>query len=241
MIFRDMTIAIIGTHGSGKSTIGTKLANLLGCRFDPELGTILRDQDSLVTSGHLHGNGSSTKTSQDEQQDWDDRIHSAEVKRDEESSGNRVVETWHLGNKSWYQLRERQFDHRRLERYTSAVANHRETSLVLMVQLALETPSIMVRRRKQHAKMRERLPMENEEEECKELHQALQGEHTSFHIVARELGIPLLQISNGHDGKDAIEETLRAILSFMQQHYHRQVVTAPKSSIMRQRISSNNF
>ena len=35
-----MTIAIVGTHGAGKFSIGSALAKLLGFHFDPELGEI---------------------------------------------------------------------------------------------------------------------------------------------------------------------------------------------------------
>jgi len=228
MAFRGMTIAIIGCHGAGKSTICAKLSLLLGCNQDPELGEILRDRSSLMASGHLHGNGSSTNTSEEEQQSWDDRIHKEECKRDDERrSGTRVVETWHVGNASWYQLRQKQKrqDQISLERYRSAIAKHLEQSSVLLVQLALDSPSVITQRREKDPGMGKRLPMKAVEEECKELHKALQEDIDDFLTeVTDALGIPFLRIDNGSNGKESMGQNLREILSFVQRHYYRQVV-----------------
>ncbi|KAL7532921.1 hypothetical protein ACHAXR_004929 [Thalassiosira sp. AJA248-18] len=226
--FRNMTIAIVGTHGSGKATIGNALAKLLDCKFDPELGEILRDNGALVASGHLHGNGSCTTTNHSEQQNWDDKIHEEECQRDNNANtGSRVVETWHLGNYAWCQLRQKQNQHGQkaeanLERYKCAIAKHNETHLVLLVKLNLASSSIIVQRRKEDATMRERLPMQDEEKECQDLHQLLQRDNDdSLEDLVGSLDIPCLRIDNGRDGKEAMNEVLLEILSFVEQNCHR--------------------
>ena len=225
MRFRDLTICIVGTHVSGKATIGGKLAKLLGCQFDGEVGEIERDSESLVEGGHLHGDGSSAPSSPG-QEDWDDFILKKECERDSlfqnSKSSIRVVETWHVGNAAWYKLRKQKSAD--LERYKSAIAKHQESSLVAVVQLMLASPSTMVRRREINAGNRKRLPMQDEEKECNQLYYALQD--NNLKDMLDPLGVPFLQIDNNVDGDEAMEKILIDVLSFVEQHFHRQVVVA---------------
>ena len=229
MTFQNTTIAIVGTHAAGKNTIGTALAKLLGFCFHPELGEVLRDQDTLVAGGHLHGNGSSATPNAGEHQDWDDRIFRKECERDQDSSGSRVVETWHVGNFAWYYLRQKQkYGHEAavdMSRYKNAIAKHQKTNLVLLVQLTLDSSSATVRRREQYSTVRMRLPMQDEEEECLNLYQALQVDNGEFvKDVAESIGLPVLQIDNRKDGREAMNDVLGEILLFVQQNYYRRVV-----------------
>jgi len=107
-----ITLALTGCHASGKTTIGKALAKLLGWRFDPELGEVLREKNKLQPGGHMYGDGSSSSNNEERNtaMDWDDLIFDAETARDKECAEGghcRVVETWHVGNSKWYALRQR--------------------------------------------------------------------------------------------------------------------------------------
>ncbi len=225
MGFRDLTVCIIGTHTSGKSTIGRKLAKLLGCQFDEELGEIERDSESLVEGGHLHGDGSSATTSSGKE-DWDDFLLRKECERDtqfqDSNSSIRVVETWHVGNAAWYKLRQQQKS-TDLDRYKTAIAKHQESSLVVAIQLMLSSPSTMVRRREADADNSRRLPMRDDEQECNQLFIALQNNKLKETLLDPP-GIPFLQIDNNTDGGEAMGKVLCACLSFVQAHLHNQVL-----------------
>jgi thymidylate kinase len=231
MGFRDLTICIVGTHTSGKSTIGRKLAKVLGCRFDAELGEIERDADSLVEGGHLHGDGSSTTSfsASPDQEDWDDFLLKKECERDAlfqvSKCSIRVVETWHVGNAAWYKLRQQKGNGviTDLERYKFAISKHQESSLVVVVQLMLASPSTMVRRREIDTDNRKRLPMQDEEKECNQLHIALQDDNLKKDMLD-PLGLPLLQVDNSVDGDEAMEKVLMNVLSFVHKHLHCQVL-----------------
>lgn len=180
----------------------------------------------------MHGDGSSITTSLGEKHDWDGRILEAECQRDEQSTCSRVVETWHCGNAAWCQLRQKQKNDITsadvdLERYEHAIAKHQEPTLLLIVQLTLGSSSVMVKRRKRYATMKERLPMQNEAKECEELYQALQEDNGEFISgVASNLSIPVLQIDNEKDGEDAMNEVLSEILLFVQSNYYKRVVVS---------------
>lgn len=168
--YRPLTIVVVGTHTSGKSTIGEELAKRLGCQFDREFGEIERYASSLVAGGHLHGNGSSTSFDKTNGgRDWDDFLHQKECQRDSKCNATRVVETWHIVNAAWYQLRQRRrsienFD---LERYKNSISKPLESSQVIVVQLALSSHSVMVNRREIDGRNKERLPMEDNDKECR--------------------------------------------------------------------------
>ena len=87
---RSITVALTGTHCSGKSTIGRKLSEVMNWEFHRELGEILRK--NIPESGHREG----YSTNANDELGWDDRIHLEEIRRDQETplDSSRVVETW---------------------------------------------------------------------------------------------------------------------------------------------------
>lgn len=83
-----MTIAIVGPHGVGKTTLGEALASALGCPFHAELGRGLAEARRCLP--------------QAKQPAFDIAVLEHELARDRawETCGAqlRVVETWHIGN-----------------------------------------------------------------------------------------------------------------------------------------------
>jgi len=221
---RPLTIVVVGTHASGKSTIGTELAKRLGCQFDRELGEIERDANSLVAGGHLHGNGSSTGFDETNGgRDWDDFLHKKECQRDSKCNATRVVETWHIGNAAWYQFRQQQssMENIDLDRYENSISKHLDSSRVIVVQLALSSHSVMVRRRENDGRNKDRLPMEDDDKECQELYAALQHDmDILLKNVVEALSLPFLRIHNDNDGEEAINRILCEILSFVEKYKH---------------------
>ena len=224
---RNITLAIMGTHCSGKRTIGSNVADIMGWRFDPELGDVLRDSDMLVSDGHITGDGSGTGAFGD----WDSLVYSEERKRDEQANLCRVVETWHVGNLAWA-----------LQRNESTVANTnelqkelRETTqkaivdelsknvAVLFVYLDV-TPETMVTRRNKDQENKTRLPMNDEFTECKRLHQVLGMEGISIMNDLKHLNIPILKVQNNLTGPDAICEITRSVISFIAENQWRRLI-----------------
>lgn len=176
----------------------------MGLHFDEELGQILRIEDNLVAGGHLCGNGSVSNNSVDES--WDGRIHAAECDRDKASSASRIVESWHFGNEAWYRLRHNGENH---PRYTEQVAS--VSSLVLRIHLSLPSHRAVLGRRKKYPVAMTRLPMEDEEKECRDLFDTLQE-------LDEYDGVPCLVVDNATDGDDAIREVLKSCASFIKRY-----------------------
>jgi len=84
-------LVFVGPHGAGKTTIGRRVAALLGWPFDEEIGRRLRDEALAANPGAhaLRAQGS-----------FDERVILAELARDRTAASPRVVETWHPGNLS---------------------------------------------------------------------------------------------------------------------------------------------
>jgi len=211
---RPITLAITGTHCSGKRTLGMRLAEILGWRFDPELGDILRP-DTLVADCHKIGDGRSGG-----REDWDDFVHREECKRDEESGSetcNRVVETWHIGNLAWALQRMPSASNESVlkARAQSALREEVRRRSILFVHLQI-SPDTPVRRRKNEPGNAARLPMVDELAECTGLHDALdtQGLKLLSHS-AQKIGLPLLVLKNDADGKEAIDSILTEIVAFV--------------------------
>ena len=82
-----LTIALVGGHGAGKSTVGAALARALGVPFHDEIGRRLAERRPAgVTAAHA-------------QEAFDREVFAEELARDAAWSGGvRVVETWHPGN-----------------------------------------------------------------------------------------------------------------------------------------------
>ncbi len=82
-----LTIALVGAHAAGKSTLGSALAAGLGVPFHDEIGRRL-----LAT--RVPG-----RRAADAQESFDAEVFEAELARDADFTGPlRVVETWHPGN-----------------------------------------------------------------------------------------------------------------------------------------------
>lgn len=131
---RKATVVMMGAHTAGKSTIRQILAGRMKWKSDEELGTSLRGKQE--EQGKYH-------------ETWDDKIHQAEVARDQERSNtstSRVVETWHLGNFFWALTRqpEQQRDVL-LKRALDAIQQEQQTGIVLFVMLKINAAT-MVRR-----------------------------------------------------------------------------------------------
>lgn len=96
---RATTLVLIGPHGAGKTTLGRRLAELLGWRFDDELGERLRRQ-ALANDPTAHA--------QLRQDLFDHQVLQQELARDAirgTLGDSRVIETWHVGNLAYAQLR----------------------------------------------------------------------------------------------------------------------------------------
>ena len=86
-----MTIAIIGPHGAGKSTLGKALARVLRLPFHPEVGWELACDA---------GWRSAEETAESSGDAFDREVFRRELQRDQDwpAGQPRVVETWHPGN-----------------------------------------------------------------------------------------------------------------------------------------------
>ena len=212
---RPVVVALTGTHCSGKKTIGERLAAAKTWSFHGELGDLLRDKASIVSSGHILGDGTGANNSSE----WDEKVHQAELARDHESDESRVVETWHVGNLAWNSFRNKgkvSKDDR--DRVLSAIREHSKKACLIFVHLSV--PVEVSRNRHQEPVNAQRLPMENVFEECTELHDYLNEKCLAIieDKSISNLGIPIKIVDNSKDGRDAIEETTRGILQFVNQH-----------------------
>ncbi|MFM7200042.1 MAG: AAA family ATPase [Myxococcota bacterium] len=95
----NLIIVMVGAHGSGKSTLGRRLAQALSIPFEPELGELMR-RKALQRSPQAHAACS--------QPAFDECLFQAELERDHHlrlSSNACVVETWHPGNLAYAEKR----------------------------------------------------------------------------------------------------------------------------------------
>ena len=217
-----VTIVFSGAHASGKKTLGNLLAASLDVEFHPELGDILRDHNRLAPNGHLYGDGTGVMGIFDTS--WDDRVHAAELARDESFEGSRVVETWHVGNLAWAlqrgQVPPDSTDKARaplLARTLAAVeAEVRRGRRVLAVHLDVSPETIMRRRLQFNVSL---LPLTNEKEGVSHLHQAL-GIRTDELLMEewfQNTSIPVLRLNNNEDGEAAMADIIKKVLAFINQ------------------------
>ena len=232
------TVAITGTHCAGKATVGRMLAERLGSPewiFQAELGDLLRETTTLVAGGHRLGNGGGDTNAKS----WDEQVYQAEIARDEESISStcgtsRVVETWHVGNLGWALFRQdiadtkakattaqplssddARAEHVRLARI--AIQKEMKQRSVFVVHLGI-SPEVSIRRRQStknsDSDASSRIPMVNESEECRELHQALDVRvHEHLLRMHKEIGLPVLVLDNS--GDDYIEGTVQKIIDYI--------------------------
>jgi hypothetical protein len=192
----------------------------MGWSFDEELGDILRNEQ-LVAGGHRVGNGSGDDCSVS----WDDFIFTEEIKRDAtQQQWSRVVETWHVGNVGWALLRLENTSHSSRSRLKDrqeivgkarkAIQNHQKVATILIVHLRVTLETCLTRRKV--AANSERVPMKDEQTECRELHRALDG--TLVELLQSEfsdLNLPTLILDNSADGDAAIDFAARSIVRFI--------------------------
>ena len=233
---KNTTVAIVGTHCAGKTTVGKTVASILQWTFHPELGDMLRgDANSLVPGGHAFGDGSGRNNAKC----WDDRVHDAEIDRDnyDDSAsvgGGRIVETWHIGNLAWAMFREKltkkvtneqsllvDTPTAMIRRANSAIADELRRRNVLLVHLRISPEDSVRRRHINPAGSRNnnssRIPMEDEYDECIKLHKALDIESEKYLIsVHNELGVPMLIVNNSTDGN--VDGTSQKIVEFINEH-----------------------
>lgn len=237
---RSITLVLTGTHCAGKATLGKRTAQVLGWIFHPELGEVLRD--AIVPGGHRVGYGFDDT----QYRSWDDQVHTEEVQRDSENmASHRVVETWHLGNLAWAHLRRHQHTDDDVfgdddvvdpEPYWDAAQADARNAVVLCVHLRVTVETSVRRRRSATAPVApshsrtaavgaERLPMERELEECRELHAAIgvERERLLEQVSARLRSVPTLVLDNSLDGEAAIRQTTQNIVQFVNENLWRTV------------------
>lgn len=94
-------IVLIGPHGSGKSTLGARLALALDVPFHDEIGRRLASNPAIRASAI---------SAADAQPEFDRRVAEEELARDRSWSigRGRVIESWHPGNLGFAGLRSPQ-------------------------------------------------------------------------------------------------------------------------------------
>jgi len=120
-----MTIAIIGPHGAGKSTLGRALARELKLPFHPEVGWELASDAAWRKDG---------VTAEHTAEAFDGEVFRRELQRDLDwpAEQPRVVETWHPGNLAYAAQRSPQAAWRALPSIARACRLHR--AIVLPVE-----------------------------------------------------------------------------------------------------------
>ena len=229
-IARPICLALTGCHAAGKSTIGKRLAAILGWRFHPELGEVLRENEYFRPRGHYCGDGSRSWNDAENRDAWDDLIFDAEKRRDEdclEARYCRVVETWHVGNSKWFSARRRNKSddpNINIQRYTKAVLEHKKSAVAILVHLDIPSSTVMLNRRMHDESTRARIPLDEEVKECEEMYQALQSNTAKDRHEICSWGIPSLRVDNGEFGDEAMTQTIQTIISFIQQHYYKRAL-----------------
>jgi shikimate kinase len=214
-VLKPITISIFGTHTAGKRTIGEKVAKILNCSFERELGDILRD--NLNVDNHKFGY----------EENWDDKIFDEEVNRDykNKDSSHRVVETWHVGNLLWALQRKNKennqtpydsFDIKRAlcnKTITAIKSEVQQNKNVVFIFLDI-TAETMRRRRAHNNDCIERLSLKNEYQDTEDLHEFIGNKALEvFHEL--KLNLPILTIDNNNDDESAIKDVVDKIIDFV--------------------------
>ena len=101
----------------------------------------------------------------------------------------------------------------------AAAAGQCAVAAVLFVHLNITSETSV--RRRQIRRNAERLPMNNEQVECAELHSALDVRGVQLLREFEDLNLPVLVLDNSKDGEAAIEETSRRIVRFINEKLWR--------------------
>ena len=224
---KPCTVALMGTHTAGKTTIGSRLSALIGWKFDTELGNDLRNNDNLVANGHLHGDGGMTDNSSSCKDQWDKLLLEKESERDGISQGCRVVETWHGGNAAWCYLRRKkelskaEFNSTILQKYLQAMKKHRESTTVLMIFRSIDSANTIINRRSTDHNAFDRIPLQDEKGDAEDL--LCLNDKDFYEHMAKVADIPMLVVDNTDCGEAGIEKTLKSVLHFLLEHSFRRV------------------
>lgn len=131
------TLVLVGPHGAGKTTLGRRLATLLGWRRDVEIGEVLR-REALAGDGGAHALSSG--------EEFDLAVTRAELARDAASRGPRIVETWHPGNLAYAYLRSPQLAQRLDPLLSRSIAGAARFGRILVQPLKIARAAAMARR-----------------------------------------------------------------------------------------------
>ena len=123
-------IVLVGPHASGKSTLGHRLAKLLGWSFHSELGLKLR-KEALATNSKAHAAHSD--------ESFDRLIFAQEAQRDRLNLTPRVIETWHIGNLAYVEHRTPQLRAELLESITPLLLRQSPRTLFIPLSISRET------------------------------------------------------------------------------------------------------
>ena len=127
---KGYTLAIIGIHGSGKTTLGRKVADQMGSNYHEEIGRILRE-DALAKSSDDHALNS--------QPEFDQKVIHAELERDLSSKSSRIVETWHPGNLAYAYERSPEIASMYENTTRTIIKGMNQTVLVQPLRISMET------------------------------------------------------------------------------------------------------
>src|SRR5207248_768419 len=90
------TLVLVGPHGAGKTTLARRLEQLLGWPRHAEIGEEMR-RAALSIDARAHALLG--------QPAFDRDVAEAELARDQDLVGARIVETWHSGNLAYAEMR----------------------------------------------------------------------------------------------------------------------------------------
>jgi len=101
------------------------------------------------------------------------------------------------------------------------MSKHQESASVLMVYLSIDSSSTILNRRSQDPTALERLPLQDERKDVENLF--CLNDIQLYESMAESTKIPLLVIDNTEDGEQAIEKTIKSILTFVKKQSHLRV------------------
>lgn len=129
---QPLMVVLVGPHGSGKSTLGRRLAEHFQIPFEPELGELHR---RAAQQKDLSAHAAQPQVA------FDQTLFCAELKRDLERASESacVVETWHPGNLAYAQHRSQEVIEQLLPEVERACERFRERVWVQPLMISAET------------------------------------------------------------------------------------------------------